>query len=560
MKRSKNIDLIMLGRPYISGWFISTAIFVASTVTQLTVPLFLSELIDSLSMMEVRVDLIFLIIALNIATLITGIVLEYSFDYYSNRCAMDMRRRLFSHILDIRPLAFAEESTGNLMSVIAMDVPPVSRIACTFVPIIAGNTFSFIFAICILSMLSPQLLLLSFFFVPFYLLAWKKEYGPMLESGRGERERTGAINERVREGIESIMMIKLYRAKNFFLKYFDRVQEEWFGHLKRLLIHQGLLDGAILAIDWIAPYIILGVGVFMVTNGAITIGKLIAFFTSMHLFFDRLSAIFRNVSNFPHAVSAYERIERVLKNPAETIRDGLPFPAKCDIRVEELQFSYNSRKVIDRLNLEIKDGEKVAIVGATGSGKSTLAKIITGYYDGYDGKILLNSRELSEYSTLELRDRIAYVDGSSPLFNLSIRENITLGKEYEKEELESAIGIAEIDFAGDMDALVGEGGSLLSLGQKQRINLARALIRKPKILILDEATSGVDSEKELKIYQKLRTMECTIIVISHRLSTITQTDCIYLLMDGKIIDSGMHSDLLTRNGYYREMVRGQLIS
>lgn len=560
-EKSKNRELIILGRPYARGWLISTGIFIASATTQLIAPLFLSELIDSLSIMEVRTDLIILIIALNVATLVTGEALEYSFSYYSSRCAVDMRRRLFSHALDIRPSALAKESTGNLMSVIAMDVPPVSRIAAAFVPIIAGNAFSFIFAVFVLSRLSPHLLLLCFLFVPFYFLAWRKEYGPMLESGRGEREKTGAINDRVREGIESAMVIKLYRAKKFFLDYFDRVQGEWFIHMKRLLLHQGLLDGAVLVIDWIAPYIILGVGMFMAAKGYITIGALIAFFTSMHLLFDRLSAIFRNISSFPHAVSAYERIDAVLKSPAETMREGLPFPARCDISIEALEFSYErDKKVLDGLALDMRDGEKVAMVGATGSGKSTLARIIAGYYDDYDGEVLLDGREIRRYSTAELRERIAYVDGSAPLFNMSIRENITLGKDYGKEELERAMDMAGIDFAGDVNASVGEGGGLLSLGQRQRINLARALIRKPRVLILDEATSGVDSEKESKIYQRMKELDSTLIVISHRLSTVIYAERIYLMRGGRIIDSGTHEDLLKRNEYYRALVLEQLIT
>ena len=540
------------------GWFISTTLFIINAIAMLSVPIFLSELIDSLIVMQVRVNLILLIIALRIATLIMVVVQQYSFDYYSNRCTMDLRRKLFSHILNIRPSALAKESTGDLMSAITMDIPLISRKAATFMPIIVGNVFALIFATYVLSLLSPHLLLISFLFIPLYYLAWKKEYGPMLESGRKEREKTGTINERTREGVENVMAIKLYSAKNFFLGHFNRVQDEWFKHIKRLCIHQGLLSSAIIGIDWIAPYIILGVGIFMAANGMITIGKLIAFFVSMHMLFDRLSAIFRNLSSFPHAIAAYERVERMLKSPVETIREGFPFPANCDIKAEGLEFSYDE-KVIDGLTLEIRDGAKVAMVGATGSGKSTLARIFAGYYDEYEGKVLLDGRELNEYCTSELKEKIAYVDGSFPLFNLSIRENIVLGREYGEEELRRAVEMAEIDFAKDLNVSVGEGGNLLSLGQKQRINLARALIRKPRILILDEATSGVDSEKELRIYQRLKTMESTIIVISHRLSTITQTDRICLIRDGKVIDSGMHNDLLKRNSHYRDLITGQLI-
>jgi len=176
---------------------------------------------------------------------------------------MDLRRKLFSHILNIRPSALAKESTGDLMSAITMDIPLISRKAATFMPIIVGNVFALVFATYVLFLLSPHLLLISFLFIPLYYLAWKKEYGPMLESGRKEREKTGTINERTREGVENVMVIKLYRAKNFFLGHFNRVQNEWFTHIKHLIIHLGLLRGAILGTDWIAPYIILGAGIYV---------------------------------------------------------------------------------------------------------------------------------------------------------------------------------------------------------------------------------------------------------------------------------------------------------
>lgn len=559
-ERQNIMKLLTLGKPYWKGQIIASVIFVLSATINLLSPPYFGKFIDSLTSGVIRVNLVLLIISLNVATIITGVLLNYLLAYYTDRCAMDLREKIFSHLLKQHSLSLDKKSTGVAMSVVNMDAPVAAEKAFTFLPVMFGNVYSFLFASCILYILSPHLLVISFAFIPLYYLSWKKEYSSMLRSGREEREVIGSINERVREGLENVMIIKLYNAKNFFLDGFRNAQRSWFESIIHLHYRKQILTAMIAALTWISPYIILGAGAFLVVGGILTLGKLIAFFTSVNLLFSSLSTTFRQMSSLPLAVAAHERISKTLYTKVEEEREGLPFLQNADIIIKDLKFSYADEQVFEGINLTIEKGKKIAIVGATGSGKSTLAKIIASYYDEYEGQVLLGKRELREYSTSDLRERIAYVDGNSPLFNLSVRENITLGKEYGEEDLKMAIETAEIDFVEDLETSVGESGNLLSLGQKQRIALARALIRKPEILILDEATSGVDSEKESNIYRKLKNLKSTIIIISHRLSTITYADRIYLIKDGKIIDSGVHDDLLRRNNYYKKLVAEQLIN
>ena len=216
------------------------------------------------------------------------------------------------------------------------------------------------------------------------------------------------------------------------------------------------------------------------------------------------------------------------------------------------------------INLSIDKNEKVALVGTSGSGKSTMVSLLVRLYDPTNGKILLGNKNIIDYKLQEIREKIKLVRGNEPLFNMTVKENIMLDDEFTEEEFMKAVKKAKVDkFIGLLDegydTVVGERGSKLSDGQRQRVAIARALIREPKVLILDEATSGVDSQTEEEIFDELKEYEMTLIIISHRLSTIRKADKVILLKDGEIRGEGVHEDLLKKSSIYKEIIESQLV-
>ncbi len=227
----------------------------------------------------------------------------------------------------------------------------------------------------------------------------------------------------------------------------------------------------------------------------------------------------------------------------------------------DVWFSYDGLEVLKDFSMRVHPGEHVAVVGASGSGKTTIAALLLRLYEPRKGDVLVNGKSIREYSLKSLRRRVLYVPSKPFLFNASVRDNITLGEEFSEEELRRVLRVCRVDFIDDLDKSIGELGSALSEGQRQRIGLARALIRKPSVLILDEATSGVDAKTEAEILRELRKAypDMTVIVMSHRLSTVMNADRIVVLHNGKAVAQGKHEELLRTCPEYFNLIKEQLV-
>ena len=283
--------------------------------------------------------------------------------------------------------------------------------------------------------------------------------------------------------------------------------------------------------------VILSWGGYLLIRGEITLGTLIGFYSFMNWIYEPINEITDLFVSAKKAAPVYERLKKVYEMREEEC-GRMPLPLFESASFADVRFSYSDKEVLKGVDLSLHRGESVAIVGLSGSGKSTLVSLLPRYYDAKSGRILVNENDIKEYLLKDLRRKIVVVHQNDFIFNTTLKENITLGESFSEEEFERAVAVACVDkFVGDLekgyDTVVGERGSKLSDGQRQRVAIARAVIRKPEVLILDEATSGVDSKTEEEIFEGLKELGITVIIVSHRLSTIKKAERIVVLDGGE---------------------------
>lgn len=369
-------------------------------------------------------------------------------------------------------------------------------------------------------------------------------------------------------GVETIKAFNSEREVNAetekrFIKFIKAVfQNQYINNV------QGSLKGFVEAVFAI---VIIWIGSYQVLNGKISFGELLTFDALLLYFLDPIENIINLQPSVQTAVVAGERLSEILDLELEKSSDEHkkinPNSLKGDIKFKNVDFRYGTRQLIlKNINMTIKKGERIALVGESGSGKTTLAKLLLNFYQCEKGEIIINDYNLLDINVESLRDKIAYISQETFLFNGTILENLMLGNPYlTYEEIIDACKKAQIhDFINSLplryNTLVEENGSNFSGGQKQRLSIARAILRKPEILIMDEATSNLDSITEKAIEKTIHNFSegMTTIIIAHRLSTIMRCDNIYILEKGQIKEKGNHNELLNQKGRYYELWSQQL--
>ncbi len=329
----------------------------------------------------------------------------------------------------------------------------------------------------------------------------------------------------------------------------------------------GAASNAVVALSRIAA---IGVGGWMVINGAVTVGTVIAFLGYVGGLFGPVQGLSGIYQTLKRATVSLDEVFNIL-NMQEHLGDKPdavdPDDVRGDVEFRDISFRYNpnSRRVLDHFNLRVEAGQMVAIIGPSGSGKSTLMGMLMRFYEQEEGSILIDGRDIRELKQSGLRRHIAVVLQDPLLFNDTVRNNIAYGKpDAREEDIEWAARTANAHdliqhLPQGFDTVVGERGAMLSVGERQRITIARALLKNPSILILDEATSALDAESELLVQQALERLEAgrTTFVIAHRLSTVINADKIVVLGNGRVAECGTHAQLLRQNGYYASLVRRQ---
>jgi ABC-type multidrug transport system fused ATPase/permease subunit len=383
---------------------------------------------------------------------------------------------------------------------------------------------------------------------------------------KGQREAASDMNALLHDNIAGIRQIKSYTAESEEHGRFNEFSNKLRIATLRIMKWWAFYSPGMSFLGMIGYALVLGVGGWQIMQGRMEIGELTTFFLLLSLFYEPVGRLHQLNQMTLSSRAAADRVFEILDADDEPhAADGEPLhePVRGHVKFENLSFSYGDQPTLNNISLEANPGETVALVGPTGAGKSTIVNLLCRFYEYDDGSITIDGRELNGVSKNSLRGALGYVTQEAFLFNGSVRENLLLAKrDASEEELWSALDAARAagfvrELPKQLDTNVGERGVKLSGGEKQRLSIARALLKDPPVLLLDEATASVDSETERLIQEALEALmkNRSAFVIAHRLSTIRNADTIYVLDGGKVIEQGNHDELLAQNGLYAELSR-----
>jgi subfamily B ATP-binding cassette protein MsbA len=490
---------------------------------------------------------------------------DYQMKYTSLKILEEIRSALYKKIIKL-PLEFFDQSqVGMLMSRMINDVENIRRSfpqMISFLKRILTVLFligvayhqSFLLASC-------ATVVLPLIAVPIYIINKK-----LRRFSRKRQSKLADMSSILQEVFSSMNVIKSSASEEREVAKFDKENKRLLKiTLKREMINT--ISGPILEVcTGIGLALVVVFGGAQVINGQMSPGDLFSFITAISLIFNPLTKIGDSNVIIQEALVGAERVFAILESPdileEEEGKEILVGPLK-ELKFKNVYFTYATGKepALKNINFTIHNGERIAIVGPSGSGKSTIVKLITRFYKPDSGEILINNRNISDFTLNSLRSFITIVTQNSTLFNVSIRDNISYG--LEKYSDEDIIRVAKIAYAHEFieqlpegyNTIVGERGSKLSEGQKQRIIIARALLKNPELLILDEATSALDMESEYLVRKALENLlvNRTAIIIAHRLTTILNANRILVINKGEIVDMGVHNELLNRCPLYKKL-------
>jgi len=483
----------------------------------------------------------------------------------------DLRNDLLERLVALEPGFYVRNRTGELMSRCTNDLNSVRMVLGPGIMYSANTVVVMIAAVALMLKLSPMLTVLVCVPVPVVAFA-VRHFGKVIHE-RYEKIQAllAMISARVQENLAGVRVVRAYTQERPETKAFDILNRDYIDKNLQLIRAWSTFYPALEALIGCTFLIVLWQGGRLVLQGTISLGELTAFFFYMGQLVWPMIALGWVTNIFQRGAASMGRMNYVLTaQPA--IDDSNAAPAEAEdlrgeIEFRNLNFAYNGTPVLHDIRLRVAAGSTLAIVGPTGSGKSSLAALVARLYDAPPGTVLLDGRPIHEWPLATLRRAIGFVPQDTFLFSDTVRENISLGVEHAGDaEIEEAARVASIygdveDFPKKFGTLVGERGITLSGGQKQRTALARAVLRNPRILVLDDALSSVDTETEEKILRRLADVmrRRTTILISHRCSTVKHADQIVVLRGGRIVEQGTHDELLALGGYYYDLYQKQLL-
>ncbi len=570
-------------RPYWTLGSVALLATAATGVLQLALPAALQYLIDSgIPEMIARrgqpgnwhsaAYFCLIVVGVYVAVFLFSWLRDYLGTWVGGSIIADVRSELFWHLENLSLRFHQKHQVGEILSRAMSDV---SRMQEVFTSIIIGAAANLMFLLAILVYLFATnwfLTLLALVPIP---ITWylTQRFGKVMNRiARQHQETTAELSARMQERLSGVKTIKAFGQEAEELGKYTQILERLKAVIVRFGVAQSISRTSVMILSFLSVIVVLSVGSYLIVIEQLSLGKLIAFFFLMAWMNSPIQLLASARVELQSLMASVDRVFAYLDEPIEVVEAAKPVTLKSvrgEVGFDNVYFAYDDKGFkMERFNLTIAPRQKIAIVGPSGGGKSTIVNLIMRFYDPQEGTVSLDGIDLRQLSLKSLRDHVALVDQEPLLFNATIHENIAYGlAEATREQVIAAARIANVhDFISSLplgyETLVGERGMTLSGGEKQRLCLARAVIKDPAVLILDEATSALDSISERLIQEALEkvVVDKTAIIIAHRLATVQKADRILTLKEGRIIDEGTHSELLKRSSVYRELAEKQFVS
>ena len=501
-------------------------------------------------------------------------LLEGGFSFLSSvlatQTAEGITRRLRNYLYDhIQHLTFAYHSntkTGELIERSTSDVDALRRFFSDQAISIGRILLLFVINFITLLNLNAKLALISIIVIPFVLAISIYLFKKVTKAYESYQEQEAVLSTTLQENLSGVRVVKAFSRQYYEIEKFEKDNWEKYIRGKKLLLMHSLfwpLSDVLCGAQILAGYLI---GAIMAINGEISVGTYIAYAGLVVYIIYPLRNLGRVIVQTSTGLVSYGRVMEIIKEKREPLDLGDHVPPgslKGKFEFKDVKFEYEpGDHTLEDINFNVEPGQVIALLGSTGSGKSTLVNLLPRFYEYTGGKIMLDGIELNRYPRKYLRQQIGIVEQEPFLFSRTIRENITYGvgrdvddKEVEQASRAAAIHDVILGFQDGYQTLVGERGVTLSGGQKQRVTIARTILKNPRILILDDSTSSVDTETEVEIREALQNLmkDRTTFIIAHRIQSVANADLILVMDKGRIIQKGVHGDLVNQEGVYRQI-------
>ncbi len=554
----------------------------ATGTLAMSVPYLLKRAVDAIAGGRPTWDVTVLALAIIVIALVQAVVRTFSRFVIFNvgrDIEYELRNDLFAH-LETLPLAYYQsQQTGDLMSRLVNDITAVRMLLGVGFLNLINTPIYYLYAVTIMASLDWRLTIAALVPYPIVLLIIKRTSRQLMERTLRVQEGLAAMSSRVQENLSGIHVVKAYVREQEETDAFARLNDEFSRQNMELAQVRGIIMPVMRAVSTLETLVVLWYGGLRVIAGALSLGDLVAFIGYLHILAWPTMALGWMLSIVQRGRAAMQRLEQIFA-VAPSIADPVPAaaadvdgaPLHGEIVFDDVDFAYhtptNGHRVLKQVRLAVPPGATLAIVGRTGSGKTTLVDLIPRLFDVTSGRVTIDGRDVRDIPLRALRAAIGFVPQDPFLFSRSVRDNIRFGAPHATDDAVREVAeVASLDrdvaeLPHGYDTVVGERGITLSGGQKQRVTLARALLVDPRILILDDALSSVDTETERRILARLRGLmrQRTSIVIAHRISTVRDADVIAVVDDGRIVELGDHASLLARGGFYADLFQRQRLT
>lgn len=566
--------LVRYYKPYLGTFILDMILAMMSAAVALVIPLvvrFITSKVAYMSADEALKNIIIIVIVLFILVLI-----QWGCNYYiSNyghvmgaKIEYDMRAEIFNHYQKLSYSFYDDQKVGQLLSRITSDLFDITELLHHGPENITISLIKIVGALCILSSIDLRLTLAAFILVPVMLVFAYFLNKRMKTAFKRNRVRIGEINAQIEDNLSGIRVVKSFANEDIECEKFKKGNDAFLEAKRNSYHYMGTYNAGLTAFTTMINVIVIAVGGAGITKGWVNLTDFVTFLLYINIFTEPVKVLIDFTEQFQNGYSGYERFLEILsiepeikeKPDAKELKD-----VKGEITFDNVSFKYKdgSDEVLSGINLNVRPGEYVALVGPSGVGKTTLCSLIPRFYEATGGSIRIDGTDIKDVTLKSLRDHIGVVQQDVYLFMGSIKENIRYGRpDATDEEVIAAAKLANAhefieSFENGYDTDIGQRGVKLSGGQKQRLSIARVFLKNPPILIFDEATSALDNESEQIVQESLEKLakNRTTLVIAHRLTTIENAEEILMLTEEGIKEKGTHKELMELDGEYAHMVK-----